>query len=112
MRRADSLCVLLSDSPGAERVVPAKVFECMAAKRPILAIIPRGDLWDLLEHYPLAQRHLPGDAEGIAASLAGAIQRHGEGRAEALRGWDVRRYDRRCLTGQLASLLESLQPAM
>jgi hypothetical protein len=35
---------LLSDVAGAERVVPAKLFEYMAAGRPIWAIAPRGEV--------------------------------------------------------------------
>src|SRR5262249_52954753 len=36
LRGADASCLLLADLPGAERVVPAKLFEYMAARRPIL----------------------------------------------------------------------------
>jgi glycosyltransferase involved in cell wall biosynthesis len=56
MRSADILCVILSDLPGADRVVPAKVFEYLASGRPILAIAPPGELWDLLDSYPAAFR--------------------------------------------------------
>ena len=45
---SDALCVLLADKPGAERVVPGKLFEYLALGRPILAITPQGEAAQLL----------------------------------------------------------------
>jgi hypothetical protein len=52
LRSAQGLCVLLSGVEGAERVVPAKVFEYLASRRPILAIAPQGELWEIVRAYP------------------------------------------------------------
>jgi len=52
MREASGLCLLLSSLPAAERVVPAKLFEYMAARRPILGVVPDGECRDLLEGHP------------------------------------------------------------
>jgi glycosyltransferase involved in cell wall biosynthesis len=41
-RRADALLLLLEEGPGAEIMVSQKVFEYLAARRPILAMIPGG----------------------------------------------------------------------
>src|SRR5262249_54328273 len=78
-RSADALCVLLSDVKGAGRVVPAKLFECMASRRPVLAIVPPGECWDLLGDYPAAYRREPGDVAGIADALADMLERHRSG---------------------------------
>jgi hypothetical protein len=98
------LCVLLSDLPGAGRVVPAKIFEYFASKRPIFAIAPPGELWELLENHPSAFRLQPTDIEGIAARLAVEM----ENRAKSLgrlEGWTCDAFDRRQQAGELASIL-------
>ena len=108
IRSADGLCTLLADLPGAGRVVPAKIFESMAALRPIWVIAPRGEVWDLLEDYPARHRIEPGDIEGIADQLAQEIAWHRQGKTPDLSGWDGSRFDRRNQARQLAGILESL----
>jgi glycosyltransferase involved in cell wall biosynthesis len=108
VRSADGLCVLLSDVAGAERVVPAKLFESMAAKRPIWAIAPRGEVWDLLQDYPAAHRLVPGDVGAIAAALERALEEHQAGRSPRFPEWDGSRYSRRAQAGELVSLLDAL----
>jgi hypothetical protein len=107
MRSADVACTLLADLPGADRVVPAKVFEYMATGRPILAIAPRGELWELLRDYPGGHCLPPENTEGLANYLAGAIQT----RAGALPPtlvWDAARFSRPSQARELATLLDSL----
>jgi hypothetical protein len=58
---SDGLCLLLADVPHAERVVPSKVFEYMAAKRRIISISPDGEVTRLLNDCPLAQVCQPSD---------------------------------------------------
>jgi glycosyltransferase involved in cell wall biosynthesis len=109
LQSASALCVLLSDLPGAGRVVPAKLFECMAARRPILSIAPPGEVWDLLSDYPAAQPFQPKDTDGIARYLADAIEDTERTQPDLL-GWDASRYDRRNQAMQLAAVLDSLSP--
>jgi hypothetical protein len=106
---ADGVCVLLSDLPGIDRVVPAKVFECMAAKRPIWAIAPRGEVWDLLEDYPLRFRFMPQDIDGIGACLEEQIQLHRGRHGVPQLDWNASRYQRKTQARQLAELLDSIQ---
>jgi glycosyltransferase involved in cell wall biosynthesis len=105
VRTADGLCVLLSDLPHAGRVVPAKIFEYMAARRPVLAVGPAGEMWDLLRDYPAAHLYAPGDVAGIADGLARELERR---RLPSFDGWDGSRYSRSYQAGQLAALLEGL----
>ena len=107
-RSADSLLVLLSDVPEAGRVVPAKVFESMAARVPILVIAPKGEVWDLLEGHPAAGRFEPSDVSGIADYLGSAVDRKRNGEAASFQGYDPSCYDRRRLTAQLAGLLDEI----
>jgi glycosyltransferase involved in cell wall biosynthesis len=111
IRSADGLCALLSDLPHAQRVVPAKIFEYMAARRPVLAIGPEGEMWGLLREYPAAYTHAPADVGGVADSLAREIRRRRAGKAPAFGGWDGARYGRPSQARQLAGLLEALLPA-
>lgn len=108
VRSADGLCVLLSDVPGAERVVPAKIFEYLATRRPILAIAPKGELWDILAGYPAAHLLPPADSGAIARCLADEVQRHVKGHPLPFDGWDASPFDRRQQAGQLVALLDSL----
>jgi hypothetical protein len=105
VRSADGLCVLLSDVAGAERVVPAKLFEYLAAKRPIWAIAPRGEVWDLLHDYPAANLLAPTDVAGIAARLEHTLEEQRAGRSPGLPDWDGSRYSRRSQAGELAAIL-------
>jgi len=108
MRSADLLCSILADAPGAARALTAKVFEYMAARRPILAITPPGDLWDVLEDYPAADRFLPSDVSGIAACLVRRIEARQSGAAEPSIVWDGTRYDRREQSRALAGVLSEI----
>ena len=108
VRSADGLCVLLSDVRAAERVVPAKIFEYMAAGRAIIGIGPKGEMWELLRECPAARLNEPKDVDGIADTLSREIQRVSAGRALELNGWNPSAYDRRSEAGQLAGILNSI----
>ncbi|HJZ75334.1 MAG TPA: glycosyltransferase [Vicinamibacterales bacterium] len=109
MRSADALCLLLSDLPGADRVIPAKLFEYIASRRPILTIAPPGDVWDLLQAHPSAFTRTPRDVRGISEWLARAID-GGVGAVAATEA-DTRAYNRRYQAERLASLLDALVAA-
>ncbi len=70
---ADHLLLLLADQPGAERVVPAKLFEYLALQRPILAITPRGETHDLLAPHQQTKVFRPAEVKNIARWLDGQI---------------------------------------
>ena len=108
MRSADGLCLLLSDVPHAGRVVPAKVFEYMAAQKPIISIAPRGEVSELLRRCPAAHVCTPENPLEISKTLAQEIERHQHGTPATFAGWDVTAFERRTLTGQLTDLLNSL----
>jgi glycosyltransferase involved in cell wall biosynthesis len=106
MRSADALCILLSDLPGAGRVVPAKIFEYMASQKPVLAIAPHGEVWDMLRTHPAAFTCSPDDVSGLRDWLADAVQ--GGTRPLDSGSVDTSPYDRRRQAQHLASLLEEL----
>ncbi len=63
---ADVLLLTLADQPGAERVVPAKIFEYMALNKRILAIVPPGETSDILRGYALSSIFHPSQVAHIA----------------------------------------------
>ncbi len=106
MRSADGLCLLLSDLPEAGRVVPAKMFEYLAVRRPIFAIVPPGEVSALLHNCPFAFVHSPSDVTGLAQRLGDEIERHRLGVSLPTGLWDSSPFERRRQTEQLAELLE------
>jgi glycosyltransferase involved in cell wall biosynthesis len=74
LTQATALCLLLADLPGVDRIVPAKLFEYLASRKPIVAIAPRGEVWRILRRHPGATLLEPRDVVGIASRLASHIQ--------------------------------------
>lgn len=108
MRDADALLLLNADLPHTHRIINAKTFEYIAARRPILVVAPRGDLWDLVSEIPETVLCRPADIAGIAKALATALERHRCGVTYSTEGWDVSQFERRHLAGELAVLLDEL----
>jgi hypothetical protein len=108
MLDADALLLLNAEQPHADRIVNAKTFEYIAARRPILAVAPRGDLWNLLEGIPESHLCRPSDTVGIADSLAALLERHAShGRINPTDA-EISMFERRELAGELAVLLDEI----
>jgi glycosyltransferase involved in cell wall biosynthesis len=110
---ADQLLLLLADEPGAERVVPAKVFEYMALGKPILAISPDGETCDLMREHAKVNRFHPREIEKIAdwleSQLAGSLHPGSvqQVTSRQLAGTDsLDQFSRQSLTRQLADVLQ------
>jgi glycosyltransferase involved in cell wall biosynthesis len=108
MRSADGLLLLLADVPGAERWVPAKTFEYLASRRPIVAAIPPGELREIVERRPGSFVVSPDDVTGLAARLATEIDRHSHGYGPGDLLQTTPPHDRPSQARQLAVLLNSL----
>lgn len=105
MSSADVLIATLADLPGADRVLPAKVFEYMAVRRPILAIAPRGELWSILERCPQATCFEPGDIDGLAGHLRTLLPGQGAGTPPSVEPTSTAEFERSSQAGQLAAIL-------
>lgn len=103
-----TLC-LLDDVPGATRIYPAKIFELMHLRRPVLTLAPPDSaLARLVERHALGPLVAPRDEEGIARALRDRLLafRNGDFRPLAWRNaTGVERYDRRALAGEIAEIL-------
>jgi glycosyltransferase involved in cell wall biosynthesis len=102
-----ALC-LLDEVAGADRIYPAKIFELMYLRRPVLALTPPGELASLVQSHRLGEVVAPRDHEAIAALLLdklrqlerGTLARHAE-------PVGVEAYDRRAQAGQFAAVLRA-----
>lgn len=106
IRRSHSLVVLLSDLDLARRVVPGKIFEYFATANSILAIAPKGEVWNLLKDYPLAQCAEPSSPESISEFLVQSLTAFSENAESSTAGFDASRFERRQLTAELADVFD------
>ncbi len=107
--QSDALVALQAALPGSERVVSAKIFEYMAAGRPILTIAPHGELWQLLDGHPAAARFEPAQIDAISQWLEQLIQ-HPRPQAAPSSDWNPARFSRECQARELAGLLSAVAP--
>ena len=70
MSRAGALVFTMADLPGLDRMVPGKLFEYLAARRPVLAISPPGEGVKILEACNAGAWAHPLDSHGIAAIIS------------------------------------------
>ncbi len=108
MCRSDALLLINADLPNTERLVNAKTFEYMAARRPIFAVAPEGELWNLLARLPGTLLSRPGDVNEIAVKLETAIGRWQSGKVFDTANWQLQDFERRNLAGRLAGFLDEL----
>lgn len=115
VRSSSALCLLLSDVPGAERVVPAKLFEYLAARKEMLSVLPDGEAARIARRFQPAGCFRPGDVDGIRRwltdRLAGAPSADAPPRSQErtrARGDDIEEFSRERQTDRLVDLLESL----
>jgi hypothetical protein len=109
MRSADALCVLVSDVCGADRIIPAKLFEYIASRKPILAVTPPGDVWRVLRAHPAAFVCAPHETSAIRGWLCRAIEHGLEPCTASL--FDTTPFNRREQAARLASLLDGVVDA-
>ena len=108
MQNSDALLLLNADRPHTQRIINAKTFEYMATRRPIFVVAPEGDLWDVVRDLPETRLCRPGATGSIAAALADLLERHRCGIEPVCESWDLARFERRHLAGELAALLDEL----
>jgi glycosyltransferase involved in cell wall biosynthesis len=110
MRSADLLFLPMHDLPRGERagLIPYKTYEYLAARRPILAAVPDGDVRDMLDPLPNATVVRPANVSAMAEAVRARI-----GAADADgREPDVpppARYECRESVAQIAAVLEEVR---
>lgn len=111
MSEADALCLLLSAVPGAERVAPAKLFEYLALRKPILAITPPGETAEIVRRYFPENHFTPDNVGGIADWLCDELAvfpASGNSDLTAKPNADLTEFTRLHQAGQLAQVLDGV----
>jgi Glycosyltransferase Family 4 len=99
------LLCLLDDTPGAQPIYPAKIFELMALGRPCLTLAPEGALADLVRATRLGDLLPPRDETRIADYLARLLADFRDGRVPTQAPpIGIERYDRKALAGEFAEV--------
>lgn len=106
---ADLLLLVVGSGPGSEVVFTGKVFEYLAAGKPILALVAPGAAANLVQEAQAGVVVDPEDVRAIADQIAALYQAWQQGELKITGNQDVvARYDRRLLTGQLARVLDEV----
>lgn len=108
LRGADALCLTLSDAPGAERVVPAKLFEYLAVGKPLLSIVPHGETARIARRLWPDGHFVPRDVIGIAQWLKDRLLQQNPWSAERISPEAIQPFSRPVLTRQLADVLNAV----
>jgi glycosyltransferase involved in cell wall biosynthesis len=108
-RSADALLVVQSDDPGAGGARPGKLYQYLAARRPILALTPEGEAADLVRKTGVGLVVSPGDVVGAAHAIESLMRAKQESRP--FTGADpatLEPYTRSAIAGRYAGLLAEL----
>ncbi len=112
MRSAQLLTLIQPDTGVGRMICPNKLYEYMAARRPILALLPPGAASSVLNEGPFGRVVSPTDPQAIAAALLNLFHAIRAG-TEPTQMADtiINRFDRREIAHRLASFLDELTPA-
>jgi glycosyltransferase involved in cell wall biosynthesis len=102
---ADVLIIVIADVPNAEIMVTQKVFEYLATRRPILAIVPEGECRRIVLSARAGTAVSPADVEGIKRALLGYYESYKAGALPETDRAGVQQYSRRELTRSLAEAM-------
>ncbi len=111
MASSSVLLVVVHNEPVlASFTIPAKVFEYMACRRPILAISPDGAAARLVRETKAGVVHEHEDVDGIMHSIADFYSKYQQNcLTSEVSTQDLERFERRTLTQKLASLLNATE---
>ena len=92
---------------GIKGMIPQKVFEYLATRKPIFAIVPPSDVADLLKAHQAAVLAPAGDPIGIARALLEFVEMMRSDSVPRAQG-SLEGFSRKVLTRQLADVIEEL----
>lgn len=109
---ADVLLLIISDRPGSEAVYTGKIFEYLAARKPILALAPPGVAADLVRSANAGRVVAPDNVAEISQALVDYYQAWKKGLLISKSDPDiVARFNRRTLTERMAKIFNSVNQA-
>jgi len=105
-RRSQLLLLAEIDSEQTRAIVPGKLFEYMASRRPVLGIGPEGwEAADMIRKHALGAVFTHSDQAELKAQLTRWYEEFKAGTLQSTKA-DVMAYSRKALTAKLASLLQ------
>lgn len=109
MLAADALLLCVPGGPNGDTVIPAKLFEYLAARRPILVVGPAGGVCEELVSACQAGLCAPHQASAIVPALERLFGAWGAGSPlSGCNAAELDRFTRQSLTRELAALLDDL----
>jgi glycosyltransferase involved in cell wall biosynthesis len=108
MQQTQIQVLILGEGHGIGRIYPAKLFEYLGARRPILGLLSPGGAATLVQELDAGILVDPNDIDQVASAI---LEFYSRFKARELQHWPVGNldsYERRYLTGQLASLLDDV----
>jgi glycosyltransferase involved in cell wall biosynthesis len=109
--RADSLLLTIKAEEGAEVLVSGKLFEYLAARKPILALVPEGEAARLVENTGAGIVVPPDDVEAIKEAIYRLYCQHEAGSLRLQHSQMTNQFTRENLTVTLAALFSQLVEA-
>ncbi|MFZ1729551.1 MAG: glycosyltransferase family 4 protein [Bacteroidota bacterium] len=108
---ADVLLLVIGHGKGEDMMSTGKLYEYLGARKPVLACVPEGAAQQVLAKGGAVFAADPNDAEAIAVQIRTLFELHKNDRLPAPSYDYVSQFDRKMLTGRLASLLATaLEP--
>ncbi len=109
MMDSDLLLLMVSEKTGSD-LVTGKIFEYLAAGKPILALVPGGEAEKLILKYARGSVVPPDDAAGVAAQVLRAftLWERGDLKLSIPRWKGIQQYERRVQTETLAGILDDV----
>jgi glycosyltransferase involved in cell wall biosynthesis len=110
MRRSHLLLLVLGSKAGGEKIYPAKVFEYLAAQKPILALVPEGITKELLKESGVAFIVNPENEDSVARVLDKIYRAYKENALPLnVEPANLQSFNARELTKTLAQLMDNIQ---
>ena len=109
LMKSDVLLLVVDETVDSNEIVPGKVFEYIGAKKPILALAPKGAIEDIIKETRSGIVVANQDVQGIKEAIMILYKKYCDN--EQLTTPDnevIRKYERKEITRQLSELLNSL----
>jgi len=102
------LLLTLNDEPGVNLTYPGKLFEYLAARKTVLALVPEGATASLLRGIGAGPVVAPDDVEAIKKAILDLHNQYRQGTGSSRTYDNLQRFERRALTERLAQCLDAV----
>lgn len=107
LKGSSALLLVLSRGEKSRGWIPSKFYQYMGSGNPILALVPEGEVRDIIGETGAGVCVEPDDTDGIAAAVEEMYERFVRGELKTRRDEaEVAKFERRHLTGLLAEALD------